>query len=238
MALFEINSEGKIMTFFDKLISCVWVSVLWMFFSIPIFTIGASTTALYYTVNKVIRHGRSYVWHEFISSFKANFKQATGSFLILLGVGIVLGLDTYIIHQMYLAGEGLGKGYVLFIAFLVMEFCFGMYLFPYMARFDNGFKATFKNTAIIALVNLPKTILMFLILAGCLALEFMCLYYMPQAFFVLMLLMPALSMRWINLIMETVFRKYMSQEDKDTEDDKNGEYPDKVDVFGRPKKRS
>lgn len=237
MAVFEIDSDSKIVSFFEKIINCAWVSVLWIFFSIPIFTIGASTTALYYTVNKVIRHGRSYVWREFISSFKSNFKQATLSWLIVLAIGAVLGVDLYITHTMYQAGEALGMGFFIFIVFFVLDVSWVMYLFPYIARFTNTFRATLKNAGIIAFVNLPKTLIMLVILAACVLVEWVCLDYAPQFFFLLMMIMPALSTWWINLIMESVFRKYMTQEDKEEEDDKNGEYPDCVDIFGRPKKR-
>lgn len=212
------NSENKVFTFLDKVINCVIVSLLWLAFCIPIVTIGASTTALYYTVNKVIRHGRSYLWREFWGAFKDNFKQSTLVWLILLVVSAVLGIDYYIMHGMYEAGEPLGKGYIIFAAFFVIEIMWISYIFPYIARFKNSIKETLKNSALIAIANFPKTILIFLIIAGC--------TIVTSIFWFLIALMPALMMWWINIILEGVFRKYMTEEDKAKEDEMNDEYPD------------
>ena len=51
----------------------VVVSILWAFCCFPIFTIGASSTALYYSVVKVIRRGRSNTIEAFFQAFKENF---------------------------------------------------------------------------------------------------------------------------------------------------------------------
>ena len=66
------STDGPLFEGMAYIINIIYVSVLWILFSIPIITIGASSTALYYTVTKVIRHGRSYIFREFWQSFKSN----------------------------------------------------------------------------------------------------------------------------------------------------------------------
>ena len=78
------NYDSGLIQFLNKIVDSVFLSVLWIIFSIPIFTSGAATAALYYTANKVIRHSRSHVLIEFWRAFKANFKKATIVTLILM----------------------------------------------------------------------------------------------------------------------------------------------------------
>ena len=59
------NYNNKLFSAFDKVINIFCLSLIWFMACIPVFTIGASCTALYYAVNKVIRHGRGYIWKEF-----------------------------------------------------------------------------------------------------------------------------------------------------------------------------
>lgn len=78
------NYENKLMTGLNKIFDCMFVSALWCILSIPIVTIGATTSALYYAVNKSIRHSRGYAYKEFLSAFKLNFKQSTIVWLVNL----------------------------------------------------------------------------------------------------------------------------------------------------------
>ena len=87
--------DGPLFEGMAYIINIIYVSVLWILFSIPIITIGASSTALYYTVTKVIRHGRSYIFREFWQSFKSNLKQSTAVwliYLVMMGILLVINL--------------------------------------------------------------------------------------------------------------------------------------------------
>ena len=89
------STDGPLFEGMAYIINIIYVSVLWILFSIPIITIGASSTALYYTVTKVIRHGRSYIFREFWQSFKSNFKQSTAVwliYLVMMGILLVINL--------------------------------------------------------------------------------------------------------------------------------------------------
>ena len=51
------------------------LGIFWFVTSIPLVTIGASTTAVYYTVNKCIRNKKSYAYVEYWKAFKSNLKK-------------------------------------------------------------------------------------------------------------------------------------------------------------------
>lgn len=208
-----LSYDNKLFSGIDKIINVFFISVIWIVFCLPIFTIGASTTAMYYTINKVLRHGRGYVFKEFWASFKLNFKQATILWLILLAVGILLGIDTYIMRQYAQAGYAWGKTFILFAIMIIFEVTWAMYIFPYIARFENTNKAILKNAAIIAIANLPRTLLMILILAVFLFLDY-CFPFM-------IIFIPAAFM-WIqSLILEKIFKKYMTEEELEIEEERN-----------------
>ena len=69
--------DNPVMQFLTKVANCVYLNILWFIFSIPIFTIGASTTALYYVSLKMVKDQESGIFSAFFSSFKENFKQST-----------------------------------------------------------------------------------------------------------------------------------------------------------------
>ena len=68
------------------------LSWLWLLTSLPIFTIGASSVALYDIVRKVLKEKEGPIAQTFFQSFKANFKQATGLWLIILAVLLVCNM--------------------------------------------------------------------------------------------------------------------------------------------------
>lgn len=210
------NMDNGFFRTLSKLVDCIWLNFLFFITCIPIFTIGASMTALYYTMQKVIRNDRGYVSSEYWHAFKTNFKQATLTWLIILVVGLITFFDIQFMKSMDQAGEALGKAYVFFQVLLMLEILWCAYLFPYMARFINTMKGSMKNAALIAIVNLPWTllILLLLIIAGLL------MYIVPISIF----FVPALFTWVLNRILERVFRKYMTEEDKAREDEMNREY--------------
>lgn len=210
------NMDNGFFRTLSKLVDCIWLNFLFVLTCIPIFTIGASMTALYYTMQKVIRNDRGYVSSEYWHALKTNFKQATLTWLIVLAVGLLTFFDIQFMKAMDKAGQPLGKAYVFFQVLLALEILWCTYLFPYMSRFINGMKATMKNAALIAVLNLPWTllILVLLVVTG------LIMYLIPIGIF----FAPVLFTWVLNRILERVFRKYMTEEDKAQEDEMNREY--------------
>lgn len=208
--------DNKLMLVLEKIVSVFYVSILWMFACIPVFTIGAATTAMYYTVNKVLRHDRGYIWREFWGAFRSNFKQSTVIWLITMAFSALMCLDTYIMWNYAQAGAAYGNLYVIFVIALVVTVMWAIYVFPYVARFANTTKEIMKNAMLIAVANLPKTLAMFAILViG---------VFLVYLFGILIFVIPSLCCWMINCILEGIFRKYMTEEEKIEEDERNGEY--------------
>lgn len=214
--------DNPILKTIGKIGDVVYLSAFWLLCSLPIFTIGASTTALYYALNKVVRHNRGYSWSEFFQSFKANFKQSTIIWLVVLGIYLIGIADCYFARILF---DTVPLAKVLFLFFVVLIFFVTMwvvYLFPYVARFGNTTQAILKNCALIAIANFPKTFLLFLLFV----ISLIVFLIVPFG----MMFVPGIYMILANRILEPVFRKYMSPEDLKAEELRNSEYIQ--DTFG------
>ena len=51
--------ESKLHAVLTALIDIVWLGLLWLACSLPLITLGAASTALYYSMVKCVRHERS-----------------------------------------------------------------------------------------------------------------------------------------------------------------------------------
>lgn len=89
------HADGKFFRFFDRVANCVILSFFWVVFSLPIVTIGASTSALYYAMHKVVKLDSGHLIQSFWKGFKENFKKATILWVILMLIYAFLGADLY-----------------------------------------------------------------------------------------------------------------------------------------------
>jgi len=102
-----VNTEhdNTLLSILGKITDSLLLCLLYLLSCLPIITIGAATTALYYTTHKVLRCDRSYLWKEYKRAWKENFKQATICWLIFAGIGALLGFDIYVMYGIFRAGS-------------------------------------------------------------------------------------------------------------------------------------
>lgn len=205
----EKNPCYRFMTIFVELL---WLSILWIVCSIPIVTMGAATTGLYYSINKAVRHERGYVTQEFFNGFKSNFKKATGIWLISLAMFLLLTGDISI--TMSLIG-GMKGSILLCISVILLLVLTGwnLYVFPFVARFENTLKESMGYAGRIALVEILYTVILIIIFAGMLVLT---IFFPPTIVFT-----PSVYMYIACYILEPRFRKYMSDADLKVEELRN-----------------
>ncbi len=154
------NLDGPVLQFINKIVYSVYLNILWFICCIPVVTAGASTTALFYVTLKMAKNEEGNITKAFFRSFKDNLKQGTKIWLILLALGILLGVDGYVLYHMRFEN--------VFWTLCTAVFCVAaaayaivlMYIFPLLARFDNTIGAMFKNALFIGIRFLLCTILM------------------------------------------------------------------------------
>ncbi len=172
------SPDNVVLQFITKIVYSVYLNILWFICCIPIFTVGASTTALFYITLKMSKNEEGNITKAFFHSFRENFKQGTKIWLILLGIGILLGIDGYVFYHMKFENVFWTIATAVFLVALIAYAIILMYIFPLLARFDNTIKAMFKNSLFIGMRFLLCTILMFLI-------------YFAMAFIVINIFTPA-----------------------------------------------
>ena len=144
------------------------LNALWFICCIPIVTIGASTTALYYTSFKIAKDEGSYITTMFFRSFKQNFKQATIIWLIMLVAGIMIGADFFLLAR--LRATSTGNVAVMWTLLLAVTIACAIlyaivlaYIFPLLSICSNTIPAMFKNAFLFGTHYLFVTILVFFI---------------------------------------------------------------------------
>lgn len=157
-ALFDI--DGPALRLLTKIVYSAYLNLLWFVCCLPVFTVGASTTALFYVTLKIAKDEEGSLTKSFFRSFKKNFRQSTTIWLILLVVGIVLGVDAYIFYHMRFDSVLWALGSAVFIAALAAYLIILMYIFPLLSRFENTTFAMFKNSIMIGMRFLLCTVLM------------------------------------------------------------------------------
>ena len=88
MSFFSLDS--KFSQIMGRVFDLMMLNIIFLIMCIPIVTIGANFTAMYYVTLKMIKNEETYIFRTYWKSFRENFKQATAIWLILLAVLIVL----------------------------------------------------------------------------------------------------------------------------------------------------
>lgn len=155
-----LSPEGSLMSFITKVTYSAYLNILWTICCLPIVTIGASTTALFYVTLKIVKNEEGNLTRAFFHSFKENFRQGTKIWLILLFAGIVLAFDGYVFYHMRFENIFWTIGAAIFLVALIAYAVILMYIFPLLARFDNSIRAMFKNSIMIGMRFLLCTAIM------------------------------------------------------------------------------
>ena len=200
-----LNMDNKFFRTLGKLVDCFCLSVLWIVVSLPVFTIGASTTALYQTAYKVIRRGEGYLWRTFWDSFKSNFKQTTKIWIIMLAIFIIIVVDCLMTRVYLKQGVTIGLFYYFFLIMGLFEYVWMVFTFGCCARFELGMKDAMKNGILLAVAKLPWSFL----IIGILMVVLIAVQYLPFLVF----LFPTMVALTHTFILEPIFRKIMRPED-------------------------
>ena len=154
------NLDGPVLQFMNKIVYSVYLNILWFICCIPVVTAGASTTALFYVTLKISRNEEGNITKAFFHSLKANLRQATKIWLILLSLAMILGIDGYVLYHMRFENVFWTLCTAVFCVAAVAYAIVLMYIFPLLARFDNTVGAMFKNALFIGMRFLFCTVLM------------------------------------------------------------------------------
>lgn len=138
----------------DKIGKIFLLNFFWLICSLPVFTMGAATTALIYSSMK-LQENEGYWYQNFFSSFKENFKQSTGIFFLYLAAGLILALNFLLGGQ---AGDTFGLMIQCAAGILAIPYFLSLlYVYGVQAKFVNPVKATIRYSFFMAMRNMKFT---------------------------------------------------------------------------------
>ena len=160
MKLFSV--DGPLYNFFSRLLDMIKLNFLWVLFSLPIVTIGASTVAAFSITLKMVDEREGYIAKQFFSAFKANLKQGIPMGLMNLFFVYALYLDFQLFH----AVEG-NPIYFLILGIVGSVMCFGYFVYAYalQARYENTLLRTLKNSMDISVKYFGRTVMVAVVVA-------------------------------------------------------------------------
>ena len=95
------NPDSKFSQFMSKVFDLMVLNLVFIFTSIPIFTIGVNFTALYYVTLKMVKNEEGPIAASYFRAFRNNFKKSTIIWLIGGGICLFLVLDIYLLTRLY-----------------------------------------------------------------------------------------------------------------------------------------
>ncbi len=161
-SFFNPKSAGT--RFLTGLANLIIVNFLFLITCIPVITIGASVTSLYRITIAILAGDNPSVWRDYLSTFKNNFLKATLLQLLYMGLAAFFLFEIYMVNNM-MDEQYYWAQYPAYF-FLFAIFASSIYAFPLLAWFEESFKQILKNSVLIAVSNLPVTIMVTALTAG------------------------------------------------------------------------
>lgn len=210
------STDSPIMRILSLLSDLLILHFLWLLYSLPVITIGASTTALYYTMMKRIRTDEGMLFHNFHSSFRSNLKQATILWLLVILAIMVLILD---FRFCLMFPVEVRKLMLIAYALILIPVSFTcLYVFPVQAKFENRTINNLKNAFLMSILNFPYTLLLVLLTGLSLIIGFL----FPQWILIFLIFGMGVYSYITSFVYIKVFRKYIPNEEEEDKE-KRGE---------------
>ena len=198
------HPDNPLIITMSQITDCIFLSLFWILGCIPVVTIGASCAALYDAVYRGFRRGDKHPWQRFWQVFRENWKAGLVPTLLFLVLLFLLAKGMILAWNAAALGSA---SWMLFsgAAFLgVTAMGILSLAFPVLSRFENTLTGLLKNTLLLALANLPRTILLGIVNTAAI---FLCARYVFPLFF-----LPALAALISTLAVEPMFKPYLPQE--------------------------
>lgn len=173
------NPVGRTLT---RIVDLVILNTLYLLFCLPVFTIGAATSALYYVTVRMA--DKTYVspLRDFWKGFRDNFKAITPVWLAALAYGALVGAAFAMNSRRFWGEDHAGWIYVVLTGVLVLTVMLCEWLFALQMRFENTRRELLKNAALFLVRFLPSLLLIEVIHALFLLVVFSNIGYWPVTF--------------------------------------------------------
>ena len=219
-----MDSENGFFRFMTRVADAVILNILFIITSLPIVTMGASLTAMYYFCLKAVKNEEGYVWKSYWKSFKVNFVQGFIMELIFAVIGIILYIDVKYLYEKAFVVDNFGYKLMFFIVigFILVTVMTFFYAFPVLARFDNKVWINLRNSMFMSIKHMGTTVPLLFIFA---ILALLGYFFFPVSVFFVVGTWVYLSSA---LIVKVIDRYMPKTEESIPEDDYIGDMPEQA----------
>lgn len=205
---FLFDPDSLVMHFISRFCDIVVLNVVFLLTCIPLFTIGAANAALYDVVFRMDTDREEKLLAAYFRAFRENFRQSTQLWLALLLFGAATCLNmtrfSFLGESSYFLGYGL---FVISMLVLLLEVFVFSYGFPLFSRFRNSTRQTALNALLLAIGNLPRTLVLTVINCFPWALLIVNFYAFIQLGFIWLTMYFAAAAYWGSRVLKKVFDK-------------------------------
>lgn len=159
-----LSIDSPIIHFLEHIADFFLLNLLTVLCCIPLITVGAALTAHSKIMQNIVMKEEQPVGKAYFRAFCQNFKQATVFWLAAM-VLIVLYVMDYFVIRIYF-DESLAQITSWILGILgAMALGILCYAFALIARYENTFKEHLRNSFVLAVGDLPRTLLLVLLAA-------------------------------------------------------------------------
>lgn len=157
-----MNAEklNPIVETMNMLFHYIVLNLVFFITCLPVFTIGAALSSLYYVVIREAKGEAGYLVRPYLREFGRNLKNGTIAFLILSAIGAVLVFNLLYWPVQGTIGSNVITGVLAVIA--VIWLAVSHYTYPLIGRFVNTPLHSIRNAWELALRNLKQTLVLLL----------------------------------------------------------------------------
>lgn len=148
------SPDSKFMEIFGRITDLVLLNLLFMITCLPIFTIGAATTALYTMCFRLMREEYSGIIKTYFKAFRDNFRQATLLWMLLV---LIIGPGLYYFYVLFSLDSLLRYLGFLFAILGLLSAMTASYVFPWISQFENNTAQALRNALILSVSRLPRS---------------------------------------------------------------------------------
>lgn len=201
--------ENRFWTFANKLADIVILELIWIVTSLPIITIGASSTAFWHMLLLIAEDEEGNILRGYFRAFRQNLKLGTKLWLSQLGLFLFLVLDIALCMKMggAVAGFLLGTFGILGVMWLFAS----MLLYPLAGRYDFSYGKIMADSLVLGIRHLPHTLCMILAMAAAFAGS----YFIPYV----VIFLPPLAFLLNAKLCLYIFSVYTQDEPEDGADE-------------------
>lgn len=148
--------DSPVFAFLSRVADIIITSVMWTIFCLPIFTIGAATTAMYRVMfNMAFDKGGSSIIKQFWDAFRSDFIISSKVFLAALPAYALIGVDIWCLFNLNLLQT---SALLCLISAVLIGICV-QYVFPLTSQFDNTVGHTLRNAFLLAISRPLRSLL-------------------------------------------------------------------------------